>query len=68
LIFFYWGDWSDGVLLDPATALRASRDDVESDLSVSGSAPPRSQTVWFTTTEAGLATLDSLPREIFLEA
>ena len=65
-IFFYWGGWDDGCSLDPVSAPRASRNDVETDLARGGDAPPTPQTVWFTTTEKGIEKLDSLPPEVFL--
>jgi len=66
LIFFHWGGWDDGVDVDPHTAKRATRAEVEADLRRGGDADPTPETVWFTSTEAGEAKLATIPAEVFL--
>ena len=66
LIFFYWGDWDEGCTLDPATAVRASRAEVEADLARGGDAPPTEQSVWFTVTPEGQSRLATISRGALL--
>ena len=67
LIFFYWSDWDNGVMLDAQTAPRASRAEIEAELARGGSAPAKEETVWFAATETGRDVLDGLPRKAFLD-
>jgi hypothetical protein len=66
LIFFHWGGWDDGVDLDPHTAERATRAEVEADLARGGDAEPIARTVWFSSTDAGEEKLASIPAEVLL--
>lgn len=66
LIFFHWGGWDDGCDLDPNTAERATRAEVEADLKRGGDAEPIERTVWFMSTEAGEAKLKRIPTEVSL--
>lgn len=66
LIFFHWGGWDDGCGLDPHTAERATRAEVEADLGRGGDAEPIARTVWFKSTTAGEAKLASIPAEVLL--